>query len=81
MVIWFFIALQKKLELDNLDKQAASKYLEHRKNLNVLSNKRSKDPQRVMYNFNKLNGESAIKLANGQNSSHGWKENKRYLKR
>jgi hypothetical protein len=70
------IALQKKLELDRLDKLAASKYVEHRKSLH--SNQIQKNmvaeqsdqintlkPKRLMYSFNKLNDSSVITIVHG----------------
>lgn len=62
------IALQKKIELDKLDKLVASKYVEHRKKIQSNhSNNIAKDdlkPKRMMYSFNKLNDASVITIVN-----------------
>lgn len=59
MVVWFFIALQKKRELDKLDRIVATKYVEHRKDHHI---HRARDPKRIMQNFNKLNDKSVVTL-------------------
>ena len=59
MIVWFFIALQKKRELEKLDLIVATKYVEHRNDHHI---HRVRDPKRTMYNFNKLNNESIIRL-------------------
>ena len=70
--VWFFVALQKKIEFEKLDQQAATECLENRKIL-VLNKSRNPTPdvigkKRLMYSFNKLDDSSVIKIISSEAS-------------